>query len=150
MPTYRNEFYQFKEGFVIALTRADDILRARTSGLFVFYGKTPKFFSSYGRLSNLTLLAYLNSDLLEYFLTNFIDHTVSNQVNDVRYLPIIAGPFHLEELVKEAINIQKQRFAAEDEKQRSYLWHKLQEIQFQIDSKIAVIYGIDMGLKGKK
>ena len=100
-----------------------------------------------------TLLAYLNSSVVSYISKNFIA-PIGSTPNDIKIIPVVIPQKQdikiLGSLVGKAISIQKQRFSIKNEKQRSYLWHKLQEIQSQIDSKVAEIYGIDMGLKGEK
>jgi hypothetical protein len=146
MPSLRNMQYQFVEGVSFALTTSADCLRARISHAGLFYGKTPKFISIYKKVSNLYLLGLLNSQILEYILLTFIDHTVSNQVNDLRLLPIVipteAQRKEIETLVNEAIQIQKKRYATNDEDEKSRLWQELQEVQKQIDKKVEEIYEI--------
>jgi broad specificity polyphosphatase/5'/3'-nucleotidase SurE len=81
---------------------------------------------------------------MEDFLLTFIDHTVSNQVNDLRLLPIVIPTEYqrkeMEALVGEAIQIQKQRYVTKDEEEKSNLWQNLQEVQKHIDKKVEEIY----------
>ena len=91
-------------------------------------------------------MGLLNSELIEDFLLTFIDHTVSNQVNDLRLLPIVipteSQRKEMETLVGEAIQIQKIRYETKDEEEKSRLWQKFQEVQGQIDKKVEEIYKI--------
>jgi hypothetical protein len=91
------------------------------------------------------LIAVLNSTFLSHYQFNFINNTVSIQINDIRQLPIIIPTEselkEFEDICNRAINIQKKKFSqliSEEEAEK-----ELEEIQKELDKKVLRLYGLE-------
>ncbi|MFN3599153.1 MAG: Eco57I restriction-modification methylase domain-containing protein, partial [Aquificaceae bacterium] len=84
------------------------------------------------------LIAILNSCLMSHYQFNFINNTVSIQVNDVRQLPIIIPTSEqlkeFEKIFDRAYSIQKQKFSGEITPKIAE--SLLEEIQKELDEKV--------------
>jgi len=96
-------------------------------------------------ISSKYLLGILNTPFASYFANEFLNHTMHFELNDIRLFPIIIPTEsqckEIEILVDSAIEIQKKRYATNDETENSQLWQELQEVQKEIDKKVEEIYG---------
>jgi tRNA1(Val) A37 N6-methylase TrmN6 len=91
------------------------------------------------------LIAVLNSTFLSHYQFNFINNTVSIQINDIRQLPIIIPTDselkEFEDIFNRAVNIQKNKFSqliSEEEAEK-----QLEEIQKELDEKVLKLYGLE-------
>jgi hypothetical protein len=91
------------------------------------------------------LIAVLNSSLLSHYQFNFINNTVSIQINDIRQLPIIIPTEEqlkdFEGIFNRAVDIQKKKFNGEISEEEAE--EKLEEIQKELDEKVLKLYGLD-------
>ena len=139
MPVIRNPDYYFRGG--VTFTRVG-YLRARVAFPTVFDDKTPFLTSSI--VSEKFLSGFLNSDFGKHIMNNFLSHTIDFELNAIRLLPIVIPTEtqrkEIENLVEEAIGIQKKRYASEKEEEKSELWNELQRVQERINEKVEGIY----------
>jgi hypothetical protein len=91
------------------------------------------------------LIAVLNSTFLSHYQFNFINNTVSIQINDIRQLPIIIPTENelkeFEDIFNRAVSIQKKRFSqliSEDEAEK-----ELDKMQKELDEKVLKLYGLE-------
>jgi len=88
------------------------------------------------------------SNLALYLTKKYLNHTIKSELNDLRLLPIVipveTQRKEMENLVDEAIEIQKKRYASEKEEEKLQLWKELQKVQERINEKVEGIYaGVD-------
>ncbi|MEA2033435.1 MAG: type IIL restriction-modification enzyme MmeI [Euryarchaeota archaeon] len=90
------------------------------------------------------LTAFLNSNFAFYLTKEYLNHTVEPELNDLRLLPLVIPTEtqrkEIENLVEDAIEIQKKRYASEKEEEKSELWKELQSVQERINEKVEEIY----------
>jgi len=138
------EFY-FKEG--ITYMHASGLyIKSRLLTTGVYDHNMHSFFPDEKNTSVKYLLAVSNSKLSSFIARQFLNHSVAFELNDIRLLPIIIPTEsqleEIEPLVDYAIEIQKRRYASDNEDEKSLLWQKLQEVQKEIDEKVEKIYSI--------
>ena len=139
MPVIRNPDYYFRGG--VTFTRVG-YLRVRVAFPTVFDDKTPFLTSSI--VSEKFLSGFLNSDFGKCIMNTFLSHTIDFELNAIRLLPIVIPTEtqrkEIENLVEEAIGIQKKRYASEKEEEKSELWKELQRVQERINERVEGIY----------
>lgn len=143
MPVIRNPHYYFSEGITYIDVGGAEI-KARILPASIYDHTAHSLFPDEKDISPKYLLGILNTNLASYFANEFLNHTMHFELNDIRLLPIIiltpSQRKEIEALVDPAIEIQKTRYATKDENEKSRLWHKLQEVQKQINEKVEEIY----------
>jgi hypothetical protein len=135
----------FQEGITYIDVGGAEI-KARILPASIYDHTAHSFFPDEKDISPKYLLGLLNTSFASYFANEYLNHTMHFELNDIRLLPIVIPTEtqrkEIETLVDQAIQIQKERYATNDEKEKSHLWQKLQEIQKKINKKIEEIYGI--------
>ena len=90
------------------------------------------------------LMGIGNSSVAKEILIEFINHTVNTELNDLRLLPIVIPTEtqrkEIENIVDEAIEIQKKRYASGKGDENSELWKEIQRVQERINDKVEEIY----------
>jgi hypothetical protein len=90
------------------------------------------------------LMAFLSSNFAFYLTREYLNHTVEPELNDLRLLPIVIPTEtqrkEIENLVEDAIAIQKKRYASEKEDEKLEFWKGLQRVQERINEKVEGIY----------
>jgi hypothetical protein len=140
MPVVRNPQFYFREGFCwkdIGMDTLKVKLKEKTindvksMSLYPFDNKFLPF-----------LISVLNSYFMSYYQFNFVNNTVSIQINDIRQLPIIIQTNDELQVYKNifdrAVKIQKDKFAniiTENEAEE-----KLTEIQKELDKFVEEMY----------
>jgi len=145
MPVIRNPHIYLRNGVILSRFHR---LRAKVVDYSIFDDSHP-FLTAIGDLlgnnPGKILSAFLNSSILGLIFDEFFA-TKKFELNALRLLPIVipteAQRKEIETLVDKAIQVQKKRYAMNDEEKKSHLWQELQEIQRQIDRKVKEIYGI--------
>ena len=131
--------YYFRGG--VTFTRVG-YLRVRVAFPTVFDDKTP--FLTGSIVSEKFLSGFLNSEFGKHIMNNFLSHTIDFELNAIRLLPIVIPTEtqrkEIENLVEDAIEIQKKRYASEKGDEKSELWKELQRVQERINEKVEGIY----------
>lgn len=101
-------------------------------------------FSNHNYLTNVFFICLLNSSLFGYYIKNFINNTVSFQINDARQLPVIIPNNNqlekFDKIFNTAFDIKKQQFAQiiSDEKANKLL----DSIENNLDNLVNELYNI--------
>jgi hypothetical protein len=143
MPVVRNQQFYFKEGFCwkdIGM----DTLKVKLKEKTINDVKSMSLYPTDKRYTKY-LIAVLNSTFLSHYQFNFINNTVSIQINDIRQLPIIIPTDselkEFEDIFNRAVNIQKKKFSgliSEKEAEK-----ELDKIQRELDEKVLKLYGLE-------
>lgn len=132
----RNTEYFFNEGLFVSRAgtgnpkiRYVDNAVIDDSGVFLLT-ITDKISAKY-------LTGLLNSQFIQYFINNFLNHSVNTQIMDIRFVPVIIPSEdqkeEMEQKVEKAISIRK---GESDE--------NLEEVQKDIDNLVESIYRVDL------
>lgn len=134
----------FQEGITYIDVGGTEI-KARILPVSIYDHTAHSFFPDEKDISSKYLLGILNTPFASYFANEYLNHTMHFELNDIRLFPIIipvnSQRKEIETLVDSAIEIQKKRYATNNETEKSRLWQKLQEVQKEIDKKVQEIYG---------
>ena len=142
MPVVRNVRFYFREGFCwkdIGM----ETLKVRIKGKTIHDVKSMALFPSRGNEFLLKyIISVLNSNLISHYQYNFINNTVSIQMNDVRQLPIIIPDsnhlVYLGKIFDEAYSIQKAKFSGQIDSKK--IGTKLSKIQKELDDYVERMY----------
>jgi hypothetical protein len=144
------QFY-FREGFCWndVLNPKSVLIKSRIKGVSVNDIKSMCLYPSCGiDLSSKYFVCLLNSSLLYHYVRNFVNNTVSVQMNDVRQLPVIIPTKEqmkeYELLFNEASLIKEDLFNNIIEYPESEV--KLEKIQKKLDKNVSHLYGINQDL----
>ena len=142
MPVVRNIRFYFREGFCwkdIGMETLKVRIKERTihdvksMALFPWLGN--EFLLKY-------IISVLNSNLMSHYQYNFINNTVSIQMNDVRQLPIIIPDsnqlVYLEKIFDEAYSIQKAKVSGQIDAIK--IGTKLSKLQKELDDYVEKMY----------
>ncbi|MEA2033114.1 MAG: type IIL restriction-modification enzyme MmeI [Euryarchaeota archaeon] len=147
MPVIRNPDYYFRGGVSMS-SISESQFRVKIAEHTVFEHKShvlePHLIIEELFSANY-LTAFLSSNFAFYLTKEYLNHTVEPELNDLRLLPIVIPTEtqrkEIENLVEEAIEIQKKRYASEEKDEKVELWKELQEVQKRINGKVEGIYG---------
>jgi len=135
----------FQEGITYIDVGGAEI-KARILPPAIYDHTAHSFFPDEKDISPKYLLGILNTSFASYFANEYLNHTMHFELNDIRLFPVVipteSQRKEIESLVDQAIEIQKKRYAINDEEEKNRLWQKLREIQKKIDKKVEGIYGV--------
>ena len=142
MPVVRNPQYYFKEGFCWTDINST-FLKARLKAKGVFDVVSMTLFTQ-TVLPDWYFVCLINTDLMSFYVDNFINNTSHFQINDARQTPIIIPTQkqieQFKQIFKSAQTVQKSMFASlitNDDATR-----QLQELQIKLESMIVDLYQI--------
>ena len=135
--------YYFMGGFSSTNMSVESI-KCRITPLAVVDHGAMTFFPMIDTCPPNYFIALMNADLMTYFMKNFVNQSLNFELNDFKLLPIIIPTVRqrneIENLVDEAIVMQKKRYASEKEEEKSELWKELQSVQNKINEKAEGVY----------
>jgi len=135
--------YYFMGGFSSTNMSVESI-KCRITPLAVVDHGAMTFFPMIDTCPSNYFIALLNADLMTYFMKNFINQSLNFELNDFKLLPIIIPLDNfrkeIDKLVEEAIEIQKEIYAAKNDNEKSEWWKELQRVQDRINEKVEGVY----------
>ncbi|MDR2152251.1 MAG: Eco57I restriction-modification methylase domain-containing protein [Helicobacteraceae bacterium] len=143
MPVVRNSQFYFREGFCWS-DISDTRIRCRFKGAGIHDVKSMSLFSVSEDIPYFYFICMIVSSFIGKYIKDFVNNTVSFQINDARQLPIIIPAkeklLEFEILFNFAIEIKLKQFSnqitiGEAEKQ-------LSKIQRNLDQMVYALYGI--------
>lgn len=142
MPVVRNSQFYFREGFCWSDIGMDNI-KCRIKGKSVHDVKSMSL-SLFDEKLTKYIVAILNSSFASYYQFNFINNTVSIQINDIRQLPVIIPTQDqlkdFELIFNKAYEVQKKKFENKISENEAEI--ELNKIQQELDKKVYVLYGL--------
>lgn len=147
MTVFRNPQFYFKEGFswnLINGTRTTNDLKFTITASAVNDMASNKLASLINNVSNKYITAVCNSRLINTYTENFINFTVNFPHNSTRQIPIIIPTskqvLEFENIFDRAFAIKVKQF--DGKITENIAEQKLNEIQYELDNKVAKLYGI--------
>ena len=134
----------FKEGFCWnnVLNPNARLIKCRLKGKSVNDVASMTLYSQYNNISSKFFVSLLNSNFIFDYCRNYINQSVSIQINDIRQLPIIIPTEQqlneFEKIFNQAYAMKKKQFAGEISNKEAN--KKLDEIQKILDEKIYQLY----------
>ena len=109
MPVVRNSQFYFREGFCWTDINST-FLKARLKSKGIFDVVSMSLFTNVS-IPNLYYVCLINTDLISYYVDNFVNNTSHFQINDARQLPIVIPTgqqlSEFENLFYKAVNLKK-------------------------------------------
>ncbi|GIW21174.1 MAG: hypothetical protein KatS3mg068_0181 [Candidatus Sericytochromatia bacterium] len=144
MPVIRNQQFYFKEGFCWnnVLNPNSILIKSRLKEKSINDVSSMSLISLLEYIKNNFFICLINSRLIFDIYRNFINTTVSIQINDIRQLPIIIPNQEqkekLENIFNRAYNIQKKKFSGEMTEKNAK--EELDKIQNELDIFVERMY----------
>jgi hypothetical protein len=143
---FQNPQFYFKPGvcWILTLNEQSEYLKARLRDAGVFDVNAMSMFVTNNLISEKFLVCLLNSYTIFLYKRNFINSTSAFQINDARQLPIVIPSStqiaEFEALFDKANQVKKAQY--ENSLSNAELGHKLNDIQTELDSMVANLYGV--------
>lgn len=113
MPVVRNSQFYFNEGFCWS-DISDTRIRTRIKNNGIYDVKSMSLFSELKQIPDSYFICLLNSSFVGNYIKDFLNNTVSFQINDARKIPIIMPSDDqlcvFERIFSDCVNIQKLKF----------------------------------------
>lgn len=113
MPVVRNAQFYFNEGFCWS-DISDTRIRARIKNNGIYDVKSMSLFSRITDIPDFYFIGLLNSAFIGKYIKEFLNNTVSFQINDARKVPVIIPTqvqlSELKTIFDKSVEIQKQKF----------------------------------------
>lgn len=141
---YQNSRFYFREGLCWS-DICGDTIKARLKSKSVYDINSMSLFPFDDSLPAWYVVCILNSELISRFKYEFLNNTVSFQINDARQIPIIVPSADQLSIFKSifdrAFEIKKEQFAGKITKEEAE--SRLSEVQRDLDEEVYKLYGIE-------
>lgn len=143
MPVVRNPNFYFKEGICWSDVHTTYI-KARLKSNGVYDVKSMSLFSVYSNIPDWYIISLLNSKYISEYIEDFINNTVSFQINDARIVPIVVPTneqlIEFKDIFDKAMKIKKEYFSKKISEEDADI--RLINIQNCLDEYVYKLYGI--------
>lgn len=110
---WQGYLFYFNEGFCWS-DISDTRIRARIKNNGIYDVKSMSLFSRVSDIPDFYFICLLNSSFVGKYIKEFLNNTVSFQINDARKIPVIIPTkdqlFELKKIFDKSVEIQKQKF----------------------------------------
>ena len=123
MPVVRNSQFYFKEGFCWSDINTT-FLKCRKKQKSINDVKSMSLYSLVNKVPEYFIISIINSNLISYYINDFVNNTQTFQINDARQIPIIIP-------TDEQLSICKSLFIRAIELKKKVFDNILQEIDIE-------------------
>ena len=138
MPVVRNPQFYFREGFCWS-DISSEFIRSRQNNKAVYDVKSMSLFSCVSAISDKLIICLINSSLIGKYTKNFINNTISFQINDARQLPIVVPTQEqiqaFEAIFDRAYNLQVEKFTKGKDNTQA-----LESLQNELNAAVLALY----------